>query len=127
MIREELTSRYRMYRIPMMQTLLSIIAHCHHSTVQDFLATLSIMERGSVRERMQWVARLYDIDGDGYISVEELEDVIYSVSFVKKNKYLHYFIPFKVFDLMGRGKEDEELIKIAVRDKIKNIHEVDPF
>ena len=30
----------------------------------------------------------------------------------------------EVFDLMGRGKEDEELIKIAVRDKIKNIHEV---
>ena len=39
------------------------------------------MERGSVRERMQWVARLYDIDGDGFISVEELEDVIFSVSF----------------------------------------------
>ena len=47
------------------------------------MATLSIMERGSVRERMHWVARLYDIDGDGYISVEELEDVIYSVGFVK--------------------------------------------
>ena len=29
--------------------------------------------------------------------------------------------------MMGRGKEDEELIKIAVRDKIKNIHEVDTF
>ena len=26
--------------------------------------------------------------------------------------------------MMGKGKEDEELIKIAVRDKIKNIHEV---
>ena len=49
--------------------------------IQDFLATLSIMERGSIRERMQWVARLYDIDGDGFISVEELEDVIFSVSF----------------------------------------------
>ena len=73
-----------MYRIPM-QTLLSNIPHCHHSIIQDFLATLSIMERGSVRERMQWVARLYDIDGDGYISVEELEDVIYSVSFVEQN------------------------------------------
>ena len=68
-----------------MQTLLSNIAHCHHSIIQDFLATLSIMERGSVRERMQWVARLYDIDGDGYIGVEELEDVIYSVSFVEQN------------------------------------------
>ena len=49
---------------------------------QDFLATLSIMERGSLRERMEWVARLYDLDGDGLISLEELEDVIYSVGFV---------------------------------------------
>ena len=52
---------------------------------QDFLATLSIMERGSLRERMQWIARLYDIDGDGFIGIEELEDVIYSVNVFNKN------------------------------------------
>ena len=41
--------------------------------------TLSILERGTLRERMEWVARLYDLDGDGVISAEELEDVIFSV------------------------------------------------
>ena len=30
----------------------------------------------------------------------------------------------KVFDLMGRSKEDEEMIKISVRDKMKKIQEV---
>ena len=69
------------------------------------------------------MARLYDIDGDGFISVDELEDVIFSVSFPAcPTKYFMNIL--QVFDLMGRGKEDEELIKIAVRDKIKNIHEV---
>ena len=41
--------------------------------------TLSILERGTLRERMEWVARLYDLDGDGVISADELEDVIFSV------------------------------------------------
>lgn len=50
------------------------------------------MERGSLRERMQWVARLYDIDGDGFIGVEELEDVIYSVNFyITKNVLMILF------------------------------------
>ena len=44
--------------------------------------TLSILERGTLRERMEWVARLYDLDGDGVISAEELEDVIFSVTFL---------------------------------------------
>ena len=29
---------------------------------------------------MEWVAQLYDLDGDGVISPEDLEDVIFSVS-----------------------------------------------
>lgn len=75
-------------------------------TFQDFLVTLSILERGTIRERMEWVARLYDLDGDGLISADELEDVIFSV-----------------FDLMGKGKENESILRIAVRAKIRNMLE----
>jgi len=75
-------------------------------TFQDFLVTLSILERGTIRERMGWVARLYDLDGDGLISADELEDVIFSV-----------------FDLMGKGKENESILRIAVRAKIRNMLE----
>lgn len=52
--------------------------------------TLSILERGTIRERMEWVARLYDLDGDGLISADELEDVIFSVNF---SNFLDTFIP----------------------------------
>ena len=39
---------------------------------------------------MEWVARLYDLDGDGLISADELEDVIFSVNF---SNFLDTFIP----------------------------------
>ena len=51
--------------------------------------TLSVLERGTIRERMEWVARLYDLDGDGLISADELEDVIFSVNF---SNFLDTFI-----------------------------------
>lgn len=49
------------------------------SNVQDFVRTLSVLEKGSLLERMTWIARLYDLDGDGYIARDDLEDIIFSV------------------------------------------------
>jgi len=36
--------------------------------VQDFVTALSILLRGSVREKLQWTFNLYDINHDGYIN-----------------------------------------------------------
>ena len=47
--------------------------------LQDFVTTLSVLERGSLLDRMIWIAGLYDLDGDGFITREDLEDVIFSV------------------------------------------------
>ena len=43
------------------------------------MTTLSVLERGSLLDRMIWIAGLYDLDGDGFITREDLEDVIFSV------------------------------------------------
>ena len=43
------------------------------------MTTLSVLERGSLLDRMIWIASLYDLDGDGFITREDLEDVIFSV------------------------------------------------
>ena len=43
------------------------------------MTTLSVLERGSLLDRMIWIAGLYDLDGDGFITREDLEDVILSV------------------------------------------------
>ncbi|XP_043481432.1 Kv channel-interacting protein 1-like isoform X1 [Leptopilina heterotoma] len=46
---------------------------------EEFLAILSKVSRGSVEEKLQWVFGLYDLDGDGLISKEEMLDVVESI------------------------------------------------
>ncbi|XP_050462139.1 Kv channel-interacting protein 1-like isoform X1 [Cataglyphis hispanica] len=46
---------------------------------EEFLTILSKVSRGSVEEKLQWVFGLYDLDGDGLISKEEMLDVVGSI------------------------------------------------
>lgn len=57
-------------------------------TFQDFALTLSLLLRGSQEEKLEWTFQLYDLDGDGVISREEMEDVALSI-----------------YELMGDSKE----------------------
>ena len=38
-----------------------------------------MLTRGTEEDRLRWTFRLYDINGDGFISREEMEDVAQSV------------------------------------------------
>ncbi|KAI4899897.1 hypothetical protein NFI96_003345 [Prochilodus magdalenae] len=38
---------------------------------EDFVTALSILLRGSTREKLQWTFNLYDINKDGYINKED--------------------------------------------------------
>ena len=55
--------------------------------MQDFVRTLSVLEKGSLLERMTWIARLYDLDGDGYIARDDLEDIIFSVGILSSQPF----------------------------------------
>ncbi|XP_043524592.1 Kv channel-interacting protein 1-like isoform X1 [Frieseomelitta varia] len=46
---------------------------------EEFLTILSKVSRGSVEEKLQWIFGLYDLDGDGLISKEEMLDVVGSI------------------------------------------------
>ena len=46
---------------------------------QDFVRTLSVLEKGSLLERMTWISRLYDLDGDG---------IHFKLSYSQVNRYL---------------------------------------
>ena len=41
---------------------------------------LSVLINGTQQEKLEWTFHLYDLDGDGVISREEMEDVVISVS-----------------------------------------------
>lgn len=67
---------------------------------------LSTLSRGSLDEKLRWAFSLYDINGDGYITREEMTDVVTAV-----------------YELMGKFTEPcvEET---TVRDKVDCIFQV---
>ncbi|CAH1128747.1 unnamed protein product [Ceutorhynchus assimilis] len=67
---------------------------------EDFVQNLSILSRGSLEEKLRWAFSLYDINGDGYITREEMTDIVSSV-----------------YDLMGKLAEpciDDDTVKEKV-------------
>ncbi|KAF2887379.1 hypothetical protein ILUMI_18794, partial [Ignelater luminosus] len=66
----------------------------------NFVQSLSILSRGSLDEKIRWAFNLYDINGDGCITREEMTDIVTAV-----------------YDLMGKLAEpciDEDTVKEKV-------------
>uniref|UniRef100_A0A8K9UM64 Potassium voltage-gated channel interacting protein 2 n=1 Tax=Oncorhynchus mykiss TaxID=8022 RepID=A0A8K9UM64_ONCMY len=46
---------------------------------EDFVTGLSIILRGSVTEKLNWAFNLYDLNKDGFITKEEMTDIMSSI------------------------------------------------
>ncbi|KAG7155259.1 Kv channel-interacting protein 4-like 2 [Homarus americanus] len=54
--------------------------------LRDFVTILSELSRGTMTEKLRWAFNLYDINGDGYITKEELLDIVTAIySLVGRN------------------------------------------
>ncbi|XP_015609076.1 Kv channel-interacting protein 1 isoform X2 [Cephus cinctus] len=67
---------------------------------EDFVMGLSILSRGSMDEKLRWTFSLYDINGDGCITRDEMTDIVTAV-----------------YELMGKFA-DPNLDHEGVRDKV---------
>nr|XP_012147160.1 PREDICTED: Kv channel-interacting protein 4 [Megachile rotundata] len=67
---------------------------------EDFVTGLSILSRGSIDEKLRWTFSLYDINGDGCITREEMTDIVTAV-----------------YELMGKFA-DPNLDHAGVREKV---------
>ncbi|XP_023224729.1 Kv channel-interacting protein 1-like isoform X1 [Centruroides sculpturatus] len=62
--------------------------HTGAITFTDFVIGLSVLARGSLQEKLRWAFSLYDINGDGYITKDEMTRIINAI-----------------YDLMGKSVE----------------------
>uniref|UniRef100_A0A8C4X123 Kv channel interacting protein 2 n=1 Tax=Eptatretus burgeri TaxID=7764 RepID=A0A8C4X123_EPTBU len=46
---------------------------------EDFVQGLSLLLRGSINDKLNWAFNLYDINKDGYVTKEEMNDIIKSI------------------------------------------------
>ncbi|XP_065090336.1 Kv channel-interacting protein 1-like [Ochlerotatus camptorhynchus] len=72
---------------------------------EEFVANLSILLRGTVDEKLQWTFSLYDINGDGCITKEEMKEIVTAI-----------------YELMGKVPDgcDEEQ---AIKEKVERLFE----
>ncbi|KAG5685021.1 hypothetical protein PVAND_014224 [Polypedilum vanderplanki] len=74
---------------------------------EEFVLNLSTLSRGSLDEKLKWTFQLYDVNGDGFISREEMTEVMTSV-----------------YELMGKvpeGCKEENQIKEKVDNVFKKM------
>ncbi|XP_067635821.1 uncharacterized protein [Eurosta solidaginis] len=66
---------------------------------EDFVQGLSILSRGSVDEKLRWTFSLYDINGDGHITREEMTEIVTAI-----------------YELVGRRHDDcPEEVKVKYK------------
>lgn len=68
---------------------------------------LSILSRGSVNEKLQWAFSLYDINGDGFITREEMTDIVTAI-----------------YELMGRHPDSSGPDTERIKDRVDKIFQV---
>lgn len=76
----------------------------HFSQLQEFVQGLSILSRGSVEEKLRWTFSLYDINGDGIITRDEMTDIVTAV-----------------YELVGRHPDASGPDVDKIKDKVDRI------
>ncbi|CAH1784554.1 unnamed protein product [Owenia fusiformis] len=81
------------------------VDHSGTITFEEFVIGLSVISRGSLREKLEWAFRLYDINGDGMITKDEMTDIVSAI-----------------YDLMGKYAEPV-IDETTPRDHVETVFE----
>ena len=90
---------------------------------REFMVAMSITSKGSIKDRLEWVFSMYDLDGDGQITRNEMLEIIRSLQsmFGTQDVATPEEVVNQIFDQMDKNGDGiiskEEFIIGARNDK----------
>jgi len=73
---------------------------------QEFVSGLSVLSRGNLHEKLLWTFSLYDTNGDGIVTKDEMMDIVTAI-----------------YDLMGKYAEPS-IDEHTARDHVERVFQV---
>ncbi|XP_057297902.1 neurocalcin-delta-like [Hydractinia symbiolongicarpus] len=55
------------------------VNHDNRIDFREFICSLSLTTRGSIEEKLHWAFNMYDVNGDGRVSIAEVGNIVNSV------------------------------------------------
>ena len=49
---------------------------CLCVSISEFLCTVSVATRGAIDDKLRWAFHLYDLDGNGYVTKNECQEIV---------------------------------------------------
>jgi len=87
---------------------------------KEFICALSVTSRGKMEDKLDWAFQLYDIDGDGKITYDEMLAIVEAIYKMVSGQPLHGYVATTDADALQVGSmvklpEDEDTPEKRVR------------